>query len=188
MKKILNSLMLLAVLTGTLHAECSKAEVMKLIDKGFRKAEIASICEITAKSKTTHTAPKSKWITPINKVCRANGGKLHKGVCSAKWSDAKAICRASDGRLPIKRELIQVVDECGGNTANTHSAYDENREDPNYQACYKRKGFSFDSYWSSTTNADFEYLAAWGVHFDYGSVVGYNKSSNLYVRCVSAGQ
>ncbi len=190
MKQALITVAIFATLTTTLQAECSKAEVMKLIDKGFSKAEIASICDISTKSKSTHTAPKSKWITPTNKVCRANGGKLYKGVCYAEWSNAKAICHASGGRLPTKRELIQVIDECGGNTADTDSAYDENKEDPNYQACYKRKGFSSSGdYWSSTTYVGIAADGAWVVYFGNG-YYDYNDKDggNSYVRCVRDGQ
>ena len=183
---------MILLLTGLLStytlATCNKQEVMKLIDKGFSKTEISSICDIQAKSTAT-PKPKSKWITPSNSTCRSKGGKLYKGICQANWQQAKSICRASGGRLPTKNELISVISECGGNTANRDSAYTENREDPKYQSCYKQKGFIASySYWSSTTNAGYS-SNAWVVYFydGYQSYYG-NKSNSNYVRCVRAGQ
>ena len=179
------------LLTGLLStytlATCNKQEVMKLIDKGFSKTEINSICDIQAKSTAT-PKPKSKWITPSNSTCRSKGGKLYKGICQANWQQAKSICRASGGRLPTKNELISVISECGGNTANSYSAHTENKEDPNYQSCYKQKGFSASNYyWSSTTYAGSSSYA-WNVDFDGGYQSNGSRSNSLYVRCVRAGQ
>jgi len=38
---------------------------------------------------TPKPTPTSKWITLKDSVCRANGGKLYKGVCQATWKNAK---------------------------------------------------------------------------------------------------
>ncbi len=178
----------LAVLSTYSYATCSKQEVMKLIDKGVSKDLINSICETPSKTTTTTAKPKSKWITPSNSTCRSKGGKLYKGVCDAKWQQAKNICRASGGRLPSKSELLSVISDCGGNTANSDSAHTENRDDPNYQSCYKRKGFVASSnYWSSTSYASSPSYA-WTVYF-YGGDTSYNgKNGSRYVRCVRAGQ
>ena len=185
--KFTTILLLTGLLSTYTYATCNKQEVMKLIDKGFSKTEISSICDIQAKSTAT-PKPKSKWITPINSICRAKGGKLYKGVCEANWQQAKSICRASGRRLPTKNELISIISECGGNTANSDSAYTENREDPNYQACYKQKGFSASNgYWSSTTYAGGS-SNAWRVYFDDGCQGNSHKSNSFYVRCVRAGQ
>jgi hypothetical protein len=186
-QKLKITLLLTALLSTYSYATCTKQEVMKLIDKGFSKTEINSICDIQAKS-TTRAKPKNKWITPSNSTCRSKGGKLHKGVCEAKWQQAKNICRASGGRLPSKNELVQVIAECGGNTSNNNSAHTENKEDPNYQSCYKRKGFGTSNiYWSSTTFAGYS-RHAWLINFNNGNQDNDNKSSSRYVRCVRAGQ
>ena len=183
---------MILLLTGLLStytlATCNKQEVMKLIDKGFSKTEISSICDIQAKSTAT-PKPKSKWITPSNSTCRSKGGKLYKGICEANWQQAKNICRASGGRLPTKNELIEVISECGGNTANNDSAYTENKEDSKYQSCYKQKGFSVSyGYWSSTTYIGYS-GHKWYVSFVDGYQLDSNtKSFSYYVRCVRGRQ
>jgi len=189
MKQALITVAIFATLTTTLHAECSKAEVMKLIDKGFSKDEIASICDISSKSTTTKSVKKDKWITPTNKVCRANGGEILHGRCVAEWSDAKAICRASRGRLPSKEELVQVIDACDGNLANTEDAWAENRENPNFLSCCRGKGFFADgsSYWSSTASLDRQSFA-WFVDFYFGIVNDGYKDNKNYVRCIKKEQ
>ena len=186
---------MILLLTGLLStyalATCNKQEIMKLIDKGFSKTEINSICDIQAKS-TAKPKPKSKWITPSNSTCRAKGGRLYKGICEAKWQQAKNICSASGGRLPTRDELIQIIVACGGVIANYeidgnsrwNEKTKENQEDPNYQNCYKQKGFpSTNDYWSSlsyipdTKNACF-------VNFKMGGTSYSGKVSEFYVRCI----
>jgi hypothetical protein len=172
----------LALFTSSAYAECSKSEVMKLIDKGFSKTEISSICGIAQKASTAKRKT-SKWITPKNTTCRSKGGKLYKGVCEANWQNAKAICRASGGRLPQISELKKVITDCGGAV----NADEENRGDPNYQSCYKRKGFISSNYWSSSTYASYT-NNAWYVYFYNGYTDSNYKDYSLYVRCVRAGQ
>jgi len=111
-------LKMILLLTGLLstysYATCSKTEVMKLIDKGFSKTEINSICDIQAQS-TTSSKPKSKWMNPSRKACTKNGGKLKSGgICVADWHSAKRICSAAGGRLPNINELKSVLTGCGG--------------------------------------------------------------------------
>ncbi len=136
--------------------------------------------------------PTSKWITPTNSTCKANGGKLYKGVCSATWKDAKKICSASGGRLPTIDELKEVVTDCGGIINRDYFGNDaeKNKNNNQYQKCYKKKGFSdSDShyYWSSPTNA-YTNDYGWIVDFNDGyQFTNYNDYS-YYVRCVRAGQ
>jgi len=179
--------LLFALLVSSSHAECSKSEVMKLIDKGFSKTEINSICDIKAKS-TAILKPKSKWITPSKSTCRAKGGRLYKGICEANWQQAKAICRASSGRLPSLSELKKVIRDCGGNDADTSSAYSANRDDISYQSCYKQKGFyTLGYYWSSSSYAS-NNKYAWFESFEVGNAGNDRKTVSSYVRCVRAGQ
>jgi len=149
--------------------------------KGARKPTVPVVVE----PKPTSA---KKWITPKDSVCKGNGGELYKGICRADWSSAKAICRASGGRLATKQEFKQVISDCGANTAHADSVWSKNSNDSKYQSCYKDKGFSESLvYWSSTTyagNSD----AAWYVYFSYGSQYYYNKTNSNYVRCVRAGQ
>ena len=178
-------IMLLASLLSTYsYASCSKAEVMKLIDKGFSKTEISSICDIQTKRSTT-TKPKSKWISPARKACTKNGGKLKSGgICVADWHSAKGICNAAGGRLPNINELKSVVTNCGGEIND----YYNNRNDSSYQACCKQKGFSSsDGYWSSSVYVSSTKLA-WYVYFKNGSTSDYYKASEYYVRCVRGRQ
>lgn len=87
----------------------------------------------------------SKWIKPTNSVCRANGGKLYKGVCEANWKNAKKICSASGGQLPSRDDFKKVVIDCGGIWGN----WKKNNKNTSYQSCYKQKGFSNNNwYWT----------------------------------------
>lgn len=187
MKNLLSGLLLLSVLTTTFHAECTKSELKKLIEKGYKKNEIVKICDIKTKSTATKMIKEVKWITPKDSTCHANGGKLNKGICQATWNNAKTICHASDGRLPMIQELIEVINDCAGNMADTDSAWNENRRDTNYQDCYQKKGFSASNiYWSSTSYTGRS--GAWSLHFYDGFQYYGHKSNGGYVRCVKNGQ
>ena len=179
LKFMLGLLAVLGLAVGS-YADCSKDEILKLIDKGFSKSEIKGICN------KSESKPKGlSWVTPSDKTCKANGGKIDEdGICEAKWMEAKDICRASDGRLPDRYELKKVIVDCGG-IAND---YDNNKANSAYQSCYKRKGFSSsNNYWSSSTFKGYEY-AAWVIYFGNGDVGGDSKDYNDYVRCVRDGQ
>jgi len=132
----------------------------------------------------------SKWITPTNSACKANGGKIVKGVCQANWKNAKKICSQSGGQLPSREDLKQVVVDCGGivNSNLFGKDAEKNRKNSSYQSCYKGKGFDSNYYyWSSTSNSNSNELA-WVVNFRYGTQDSSYKSHNNYVRCVRAGQ
>ena len=78
--------------------------------------------------------------------------------------------------------------DCGGEMKDDNSAeFKKNRNNSSYKSCYKKKGFTSDNYWSSTTYAsDTSY--AWGVNFGGGYTYHSYKSTSRYVRCVRAGQ
>jgi len=88
-----------------------------------------------------------------------------------------------DWRLPTIEELGDVVRLCGGELGNEF----ENIDNEAYQESYKEKGFTSNSYWSSTTHVNYSY-AAWPVYFGSGGQLYHRKSGSFYVRCVRAGQ
>jgi len=138
--------------------------------------------------------PTSKWITPTDGICKANGGKInkHHGVCEANWKNATKICRVSGGQLPSRADLKKVVVDCGGSfltpkTKDWNSLTNKNMDNKSYQSCYKEKGFNSNYYWSSTTYASYT-NGAWVVSFNRGGTYHGNKSHYNYVRCVRSGQ
>jgi len=155
------------------YADCSKNEILKLIDKGFSKTEIDEIC-----GKSEGKKEESKWFTPIYKLFT--------------WKEAKQICRDNGGRLPTIEELKEVVVDCGGiNTTSSDKDWknitDKNIVNKVYQSAYKNKGFSSNGYWSSSTFKG-EEDDVWVVIFLHGIVVGSRKDNTTYVRCVRDGQ
>ena len=116
----------------------------------------------------------SKWITPTDK--------------EATWAKAKKICRDSGGRLPSIDELRKVVTDCGGEIKdNSSEEWNRNEKNNSYQSCYKKKGFSSDCYWSSTTNVS-NSSVAWLVIFNNGIYSRGDKGSEYRVRCVRGRQ
>jgi hypothetical protein len=111
----------------------------------------------------------SKWITPTKE--------------RVTWKKAKELCSANGGRLPTIEELGKVVTDCGG----VIDAWKDNKNNSNYQNCYKKRGFNSSNYWSSTSNSSYV-DAAWIVDFYYGGQYDYGKYGSYYVRCVRAGQ
>lgn len=187
-----NSILTVTFLMGTLTtgswSGCTKSEVIKLIDKGFSKAEISNICDLSNMSQTAASSPKGRWIDPGSKACRSGGGYLEKGICSATRQHAKDICRIRGGRLPAKHELMEVIAACGGDTANNQDAWSKNKENKAYRDCFRKKGFSAsDFYWSSTPYAGIS-DKVWYVEFDFGGQGGDFKINNGYVRCISTGK
>lgn len=142
--------------------------------KTFLKISLATI--ITSSSLLA--AP--KWIDPPRKNCTSNGGKLAEGgVCSASWENATAICASLGAKLPTIEQLRKEVENCGG----VINDFDNNKNDPAYQSCYKNKGFSSaDGYWSSSPYvSDSSY--AWNVYFYDGNDLPNHKSGSDFVRC-----
>jgi len=124
----------------------------------------------------------AEWVKPTRSACTSNGGKLAEGgICKANWEDSKQICSAMGARLPTIEELREVITSCGGVVDD----YDNNENNPDYQSCYKRKGFSssgaFDAYWSSS---EYNSSDAWLVLFGSGLGVWGRKSSEVYALCV----
>ena len=131
----------------------------------------------------------SKWITPRDSICKNNGGKIDKNGCKAIWNNANKICKLSGGVLPSKEKLDKVVTDCGGilNSNWLGKDADKNKENENYQSCYKAKGFTSNSYWSATTYASCPSNAGY-VTFGYGDDSWHNKINRNYIRCVRGGQ
>ena len=77
----------------------------------------------------------------------------------------------NDWRLPNINELKSIIDRSKSNLVIVDGF----------------TNVSSDVYWSSTTNADFSYLA-WIVSFDNGNVSYNPKDDSYYVRCVRAGE
>lgn len=121
-----------------------------------------------------------KWIDPPRKNCTSNGGKLAEGgVCQATWENATAICASLGAKLPTIEQLRAEVENCGG----VIDDYDNNKNDPAYQSCYKNKGFSSaDDYWSSSPDVS-DSSGAWNVNFSYGGDGTNYKSDSYFVRC-----
>jgi len=186
LKFMLVPLAVLGFVVGS-YADCSKDEILKFLDKGYSKTEVDGICGKNESKKEELT-----WITPSDKICKANGGEIGKHGCKAEWLKAEDICHASGGELPTIEELKKLVADCGGiNTTyddkDWYSVTDKNIANKSYQACYKEKGLSPNLYWSSSTIKGYEYNA-WVLFFYYGGVYGYNKGHNHYVSCVRDGQ
>jgi len=124
------------------------------------------------------------WVNPSQKNCVGYGGKIKEGKCEAEWSNAKDICSASSARLPSILELRKVIVDCGGVVRD----YDNNKVNSSYQSCYKREGFTFKSYWSSSTHMS-DSSIAWFVYFKSGGD-GWNarRKTEHIVRCIKGGQ
>ena len=97
---------------------------------------------------------------------------------SMVWESALAYCEDlslagnTDWRLPNVKELESITDDTKYNPAINTTYF------PNTNS---------SSYWSSTTLAAYSSIAL-GVHFYYGIVHDYFKSSDYDVRCVRGGQ
>jgi len=109
----------------------------------------------------------AEWVTP-------------KGVEKENWEDAKSICQSKGGRLPTKNELEKVITDCGVVLNDD----DNNKANAVYQSCYKRKGFSSDKfYWSSTTAENWTNMA-FGANFHTGYVGPGFKNQDARLRCI----
>jgi len=128
--------------------------------------------------------PTSKWITPKDSLCKANGGEIFKGVCRANWENAKKICSASGGKLPTRGDFHKVIRDCGGiPTTDWYSKeVDKNINNNYYQSYYKQKGFSDNNwYWISEKK---DSANSWGIYFKNGFESWYYKLNNGYALCV----
>jgi len=166
--------------TLCLTGSCANNEV-KVVEKIVYRDPPKTATQTRRVDSSTNT---SKWITPTNSVCKVNGGEIYKGICQAKWSNAKKICSQSGGHLPSREDLKQVVVDCGGIVNSDWFGKDseKNRKNSSYQSCYKGKGFSnHDWYW---TREEKDSSYAWRVGFNGGVDSWYFKTGNLYALCV----
>ncbi|MEA3315551.1 MAG: DUF1566 domain-containing protein [Campylobacterota bacterium] len=98
-------------------------------------------------------------------------------IKKSNWSEALIYCKDlelnnyNDWRLPNIVELTSIVDDTKYNPAISE-VFDNTQS---------------SRYWSSTTNA-FYSNGAWGVYFGNGDQNDNNKSDDVYVRCVRAGE
>ena len=142
--------------------------------------------KVFLKKKKKHFSSISKWITPKNSVCKANGGEVFKGVCRAKWKNSKKICRDSGGSLPSRNDFKHIVTSCGGKLVTYGDKYwdsisDKNLKNKFYQSCYsKQKGFSSRWYWTKEESAS----SAWNINLYYGFEQLQRKSDGHYIRCI----
>jgi hypothetical protein len=158
-----------------LSANCTKDEVMKLIDKDFSKQEIKNVC-----GDLKHSIINIEWIDLSKKECLAGGGEIYHDICLSNWYDATKICTTAGGRLATRYELKNTIIKCGGMI----DEYDQNIKNKAFQKCYEKDGFSnIYDYWSSTScrtnKAD-----AWVAYIGSGNVYNYDKNEKSYVRCI----
>jgi len=146
----------------TVHIEPSQTSYVAL-----PPVQSQSIALQSTPSVSTST---SKWITPTDK--------------EVTWEKAKQICRDNGGRLPTLEELKKVVIDCGGEVKYDNSEeWNRNKNNSSYQSCYKKNGFEYADYWSSTMSvSDSSY--AWNVRFVFGISNCFEKSDVLRIRCI----
>ena len=102
-----------------------------------------------------------------------NGGTIKQTT----WSDAISYCETlsldgkNDWRLPNLNELTSLVDYT--------------KHNPSIDTIFQNTSSNY--YWSSTSYSN-NNVHAWFVRFYYGNQSNLNKNTNLYVRCVRAGQ
>jgi hypothetical protein len=99
------------------------------------------------------------------------------GTTRYTWESAISYCESltlgskSDWRLPNIKELGSIVDPSGRYQAIDSTAFPST---------------SYSYYWSSTTSVN-NTSNAWNVHFYYGYMGSYRKTSSDSVRCVRGG-
>ncbi len=176
-----------------LSGSCPQSQV-RVVEKIVYRDRVVEPTAVPAPKVNTYVPPKvipapvvststSKWIKPTNSVCRANGGKLYKGVCQATWQNAKKICSASGAKLPSRDDFHKVITDCGGiPDADSNDEWDKNRNNSQYQNCYKQKGFTnYDWYW---TREEKDSSLACSVYFEAGFDGWDGKSSKFLALCV----
>jgi len=128
LKFMLVPLAVLGLAVGS-YADCSKDEILKLIDKGFSKTEIDGIC-----GKSESKEKELTWVIPNANDCRSNNGTVYSDGCRVNSEDAFKTCNAIGGRIATSSEFNKMITDNCTTDKNT------------YESCYKSKGFSTD--WS----------------------------------------
>ena len=144
-------------------------------------------------------ATKSDNLVLHSDVMMINGLMWNKETAEEmKWDDAMEYAQNlrlggyEDWRLPTIKEFAEVVRFCGGiSTTDRSNGWRkikfENNKNQSYQVSYKEKGFTSNSYWSSTIDAGRSGITLY-VDFYRGVQYYLPKTSSCYVRCVRAGQ
>ncbi len=172
---------------GRSNIEITKNRVIITLEKGSSfKANFYIVGE---NRQSTSRSSGLQWLDISRGTCERYGGKMEEGVCKADWYESNKICSAMSARLPSVNELNAVTKTCGGTPVrygsdDFDSISNKNRANSSYQSCYKRKGFSNnDFYWSSTSfsgktdNAWFAFFRSGRVHYD-------TKGNSYYFKCV----
>ena len=181
--KVNNKKRLRLVSEGRTEIEINNRKVKITVNQG---STFKVSFSLEGEETSTQSNATTKWITPSNRVCKKYGGQIEDGVCEAPWKDAKSICSASGGALPSLEALKQVVMDCGGEMKdNSFAESKRNRNNSNYQSCYKEKGFTSSLYWSSIESTTYR---AFCVFFSDGYMDYSLKCDSNSVRCVRSGQ
>jgi len=179
-----SSLMNIKIKVTVKKVESKKEVVVKKVEPKPIIPIAKPIEEKVVKVKKAEPKPTtiSKWITPTNSTCKANGGKIDSDGCEANLDNAKKICSASGGELPLRKDFHKVIRDCGGIVDANGDEWNINIANREYQACYKREGFSQWWYW---TLEEKDSSQAWVVSFNSGNDSWYYRTHSFYVLCVS---
>jgi len=129
----------------------------------MKKLILASIASLLLG--TTYSS--AGWVTP-------------KGVGEKRLEDTKAVCEKIGAKVPTVNELKKVITSCGGVVDD----WEKNENNSAYKSCVKKKGFSSEKwYWSSTLVSGKTYNAK-VVDFRHGTLNDSGMDSIYYLRCV----
>lgn len=129
-------------------------KILKLVSEGrteikITKNKVEIIFDKGSDFKVSFSI-EEREIGNFERICRNNGGNFTiDDICWVSWSNAKPICDAFGKRLYAISELEKVFKDCYNG-----------RNNDEIESCLKRKGFSWDSYWSREGEfIDFQYGA-----------------------------
>jgi len=108
------------------------------------------------------------------------------------WEEAKKICKKDGGVLPSVSDLKKIINDCKKSVNNTKISY---------ESCYKQKGFTDNTYWSSSGDSsetshftfsdssiewssEESYNSYYGVDFSLGLSYSSDKNKEHKVRCI----
>jgi hypothetical protein len=111
----------------------------------------------------------AEWVTP-------------KGIDKESLEDANLICKSKGGVVPSENHFRKVIQECGG----VVNEGDNNKANLAYQSCYKKKGFSSDKYyWTSSPSGYIGVYDAKTVNLEEGTFYDiWSGDKSRSVRCI----